>query len=73
MRKLRLGVARAWRRIQFYAAINKAFKEALPSIIDNFYADTPIQRELKKARMQIFLDPHDLTRTYPPHPEILEG
>ena len=72
MRKLRPGVARAWRRIVFWQKVNAAFAKTLPKLVENFYAETPVQREMKKERMQIFLDPHDLTRTYPPHPDILE-
>ena len=32
MRKLRPGVARAWRRIQFYQKVNQAFAKALACV-----------------------------------------
>jgi hypothetical protein len=50
MRKLRPGVARAWRRVQFYQKVNQAFAKALPSLIGNFYAETPVQRLLRERR-----------------------
>jgi hypothetical protein len=50
MRKLRPGVARAWRRIQFWQRVNAAFKKALPGIMENFYADSPFQVLLRQKR-----------------------
>ena len=50
MRKLRPGVARAWRRIQFYQRVNQAFAKALPTLIGSFYAETPVQKVLRKRR-----------------------
>ena len=48
MRKLRPGVARAWRRLEFHRKVNAAFKKALPGIVANFYAETPVQRLLRE-------------------------
>ena len=50
MRKLRPGVARAWRRIQFWQRVNAAFKKALPGLVANFYAETPVLRLLRESR-----------------------
>jgi len=48
MRKLRPGVARAWKKIQFYQRVNAAFRKALPVLVSNFYADTPVQGLLRE-------------------------
>lgn len=50
MRKLRPGVARAWKKIQFLQRVNAAFAKVLPTLIGNFYAETPVQKALRGWR-----------------------
>lgn len=50
MRKLRPGVERAWRRIQFYAKVHKAFSKTIPLLVENFYAESPFQNRLREKR-----------------------
>jgi hypothetical protein len=48
MRNLRLGVDREWRRLKSRAAINKAWKEALPKLVGNFFEETPFQKLMRE-------------------------
>jgi hypothetical protein len=50
MRKLRPGVARVWRRLEFHRKVNAAFAKALQGLMGNFYADSPFQGLLRQRK-----------------------
>jgi hypothetical protein len=56
MRKLRPGVARAYRKILLWKEINAAWSKAMPLIADNFYTNTPFQRAVKENNGRSYYD-----------------
>lgn len=55
MRKLRPGVQRAWRRLQFFARINRESRKVAELLAANFFRTTPLQDRIKTGETMFFL------------------
>jgi hypothetical protein len=56
MRKLRPGVARAYRKKLLWQEINAEWMKAISEIADNFYTDTPFQMAVKENNGRSYYD-----------------